>query len=106
MFNYDQAVNYILLAGMMCLSITIIFCLYFAIKGPKQTDRMIATNMISAKAVIIIVMVSYYSGEEYLLDVALAYALLSFLASIVFARLFLGNKLKAPVPDKRGQPEE
>ena len=93
MLYYDQAVNYLLLSGMLFLAITIFFCLYFAVRGPKLTDRIVATNMIGVKTILLIVMVGIYVGEGYLVDVALVYALLSFLAVIVFTRFMLQFKL-------------
>ena len=89
MFNFNAAVSYLLLGGMLFLSIMIFFCLYFMVKVPKLTDKIIATNMISIKAVILIILVALYLGETFLLDVALVFALLSFLATIIFTKMVL-----------------
>ena len=94
MFDYDQAVHYLILISMLFLSVTICFCLYFAVRGPKLTDRIIATNMIGVKSILLIVLVGTYIGEGYLVDVTLVYALLSFLAVVVFTRFMLQFKLQ------------
>ena len=99
---YDQAVHYLLLAGMLTLSVTLSFCLFFVIRAPKLTDRIVATNTISNKIIMLTVLVCTYIGEGYLVDVALVYALLSFLAVIVFTRFMLQfklNKLKVQAPN-------
>ena len=103
MFDYDQAVHYLMLISMLFLSVTICFCLFFAVRGPKLTDRIIATNMIGVKSILLIVLVSVYISEGNLVDVALVYALLSFLAVIVFTRFMLQfklNKLKTRKQNK------
>ena len=89
MFDYAQAVNILLLVGMYCLAITMFFCLFFAVRGPRLTDKIIGVNMIVVKSIILIIFVGIYIGEDYLIDVALVYALISFLATIVFTRLIL-----------------
>lgn len=97
MFNYDTAVHMLMLGGMLFLSITAMACLVRAVKGPKLTDRIVAVNMIGVKMMLLIVLVAIYIGEGYLVDVALVYALLSFLAVVVFTRFvlqFKQNKMK------------
>jgi len=96
-FDYDAAVGYLLLIGMCFLSITIFFCLFFAVRGQRLTDKIIATNMIGVKTIILVVMVGVYFGEGYLIDVAMVFALISFLATVTFTRLilqFMFNKSK------------
>lgn len=97
MFNYDSAVHVLMLGGMLFLGITAFICLIRAVIGPKLTDRLVAVNMIGVKIMLLIVLVAVYIGEGYLVDVALVYALLSFLAVVVFSRFVLQfkiNKLK------------
>ena len=91
-FNYDQAVHMLMLLGMIFLAITALFCLVRAVLGPKLTDRIVAVNMTGIKSILLIVMVSVFIGESYLVDVALVYALLSFLAVIVFTRYVMQFK--------------
>ena len=107
MFDYAQAVRYLLLAGMLFLSGTIFFCLFFVIsRGHKITDRIVATNMIGVKTILLIVIVAVYVGEGYLIDVAFVYALLSFLATVVFTHFliqFRVNKQKAREQQNAGK---
>lgn len=75
----------ILIFSIMFLSVTIIGCMYRALKGPSAADRLIAINVIGTKTIILILMVSLILHENYFVDVALVYALISFIASIVIA---------------------
>jgi len=75
----------ILVFAILFLSIIIIGSMYRAIKGPSAADRLIAINVIGTKTIILILMVSLAFKEDYFVDVALVYALISFVASIVIA---------------------
>ncbi|MTI65696.1 MAG: cation:proton antiporter [Firmicutes bacterium] len=75
----------VLIGSIIFLSITIILCMYRAIKGPSQADRLISINVIGTKTIVIISIVSFILRETYFLDVVLVYALISFIASIVIS---------------------
>ena len=95
MFDYAQAIRYLLLAGMLFLSGTLFFCLFFVIsRGHKITDRIVATNMIGVKGILLIVIVAVFLGEDFLIDVAFVYALLSFLATVVFTHFLIQFRVK------------
>ena len=89
MFDYADAVQVLLMFAAVFLSVTTFLCLVYAIKGPKLADRIIASNMISMKVVLLIVIVGLYVGEEFVADVAFIYTLLSFLAIVVCTELML-----------------
>ncbi|MBM7869083.1 multicomponent Na+:H+ antiporter subunit F [Clostridium pascui] len=75
----------ILTFAILFLSITIMGCMYRAIKGPSAADRLVAINVISTKTIVLILMISFILKETYFIDVALVYALISFVASVVIA---------------------
>lgn len=68
------------------LAFTAFLCMIRAIKGPEAADRIIAINVVSTKIIIIISLVSFLLEEDYFIDVALTYALISFISSIVIAK--------------------
>lgn len=77
------------------LSITILFCLIRAIIGPRILDRIIAINMIGVKAIILIAILAFRFEKNYLLDICLVYAMISFLAMVVFTKLLIKhNQIK------------
>ena len=53
-------------------------------------DRIVAVNMIGTMSVIMIAIVSLYLSEDFLLDVDLIYAMLSFLAVVVLTKVYMG----------------
>ena len=79
----------VLAVAAVVLAVLMLATLLRAILGPRFTDRVIAVNMINTMAVAVICILSVYLKEEFLVDVALVYALLSFLTVIVLTRLVL-----------------
>ena len=56
--------------------------------GPRFTDRIVAVNVISNKAAILIVIISFLIKDSGLLDIALVYSMISFLGVVVLAKCF------------------
>ncbi|MEA4941395.1 hypothetical protein SDC9_126561 [bioreactor metagenome] len=81
--------NAALTASAVLLAVLILATLVRAVIGPRFTDRVIAVNMINTMAVAIIAILSVRLKEDFLVDVALVYALLSFLTVVVMVRLVL-----------------
>jgi multicomponent Na+:H+ antiporter subunit F len=55
-------------------------------QGPSDADRIVAFDTLTVIALTGIVLIAYLEGRAIYLDVALVYALLSFLGVIVVAR--------------------
>lgn len=64
-------------------------CLFRAVKGPSTSDRVISINMIGTLVNMIIIVLALMMNEGFLIDIALIYALLSFLAVVLLVRLFI-----------------
>lgn len=77
----------LLVFSILFLSVTIFICMFRAIKGPTAADRLIAINVIGTKTIVLILIVSFLLHETYFVDVAIVYALISFLSSIVIAKV-------------------
>ncbi len=60
-----------------------------AIVGPLVTDRVLSINMIGTMVILMISILSVLLDESYLLDVALLYALISFVTVLVFAQVYI-----------------
>ena len=54
--------------------------------GPTSLDRNIVINVIGTKTVVIMVLMSFIYEELFFIDVALVYALISFVATICVAK--------------------
>lgn len=77
----------ILILSVIILSINMIFCLLRAVLGPRFSDRLIAINMIGTKTVLMIALLIKVFHEDYLVDICLIYALISFLSFVVLTGL-------------------
>ncbi|MBR6706523.1 MAG: sodium:proton antiporter [Clostridia bacterium] len=75
---------------LVILALLILFCLYRAVRGPRTADRIVSVNMISTMTIIMISVLSVMLKEGYLMDVALIYAMISFLAVVVLTRVYMG----------------
>jgi multicomponent Na+:H+ antiporter subunit F len=75
------------------LSLLSFASLYRAIVGPTVADRVVAINMISTKVSIIIILVALILGEKNYVDVALIYAMVSFITTVSVAKYLERGKL-------------
>ncbi len=76
------------------LVVLVVLCFIRAVKGPAVADRIVAINMIGTQIIIMIGVVAMMIGEGYLTDVALIYALISFLAVVVLTKVYMGTYLE------------
>ncbi len=72
---------------LVILAVLILFCLIYAMRSLRFTDKIVAGNMIGSIALNIIVIFAVYLGQDYILDIGIAFTLLSFLAVIVLCRV-------------------
>lgn len=68
------------------LTFTVVVCMYRAIVGPTNADRLIAVNVIGTKTIVLISMISVLLGKKYYEDVVIVYALISYLATVIISR--------------------
>ena len=78
-------------AALVIIGLLLIACLIRAIRGPRIADRIIAINMTGTLVVITICVLAYLMGEDYLVDVAMIYTMLSFLAVVVLTKIYMGD---------------
>ena len=90
--SLENAYTILLWGSMLTLSITIFACLFRAILGPRFTDRVMSVNIIGTKAVVMIALLSFLLDEEGLIDIAVVYAMISFLAIVVLSKCYLHKK--------------
>ena len=78
------------LIAMIILSVLAFACMIRAVIGPKLADRVMAVNMIGTMVTSMIIILAAYLGETSILDIALIYALLSFVAVILLSKIYIG----------------
>ena len=76
--------------ALVIIGLLLIACLIRAIRGPRIADRVIAINMTGTLVVIVICVLAFLMGEDYLVDVAMIYTMLSFLAVVVLTKIYMG----------------
>lgn len=86
----DTAWNTLLDVALIAVGFLLLPCLWRAFRGPQVTDRIVAINMIGTMVVILICVLTLRLGEDYLTDVAMIYTLLSFLAVVALAKMYIG----------------
>ena len=71
------------------LSLIMLLPLYRAIFGPTVLDRLIGVNAIGSKTTVLLILVgAIYGRVDMCVDIALAYALLNFIAVLAASRYF------------------
>ena len=68
------------------IAIYTVFSIIRVLLGPTIWDRLLSLNVISAKIIMAIVILSVLTKQEFLLDIALVYAFLGFLGTVLIAR--------------------
>ena len=72
------------------LSVMSLLCLLRLVLGPAAADRLLAVNMLGGMVISAIAVLSILLKETYLLDISFIYALISFLAVVVLAQIYIG----------------
>ena len=84
----------ILTAMLVILALCMLAVIVRLIKGPRVTDRILAVNALNTLITAAICLLSRYLGVDYLVDVALIYALLGFVVNTLLTRALIGQKRK------------
>ena len=75
------------------LCFLMVLSLYRAIAGPTVVDRLIGVNAIGSKTVVLLVLIGLiYNRIDMFVDIALAYAMLNFIAVLGASRYFQKRK--------------
>ncbi len=75
------------------LSLLMLLSLYRAVFGPTVLDRLIGVNAIGTKTTTLLVLIGLsYHRVDMFVDIALAYALLNFIAVLAASRYFQKRK--------------
>ena len=75
------------------LTLVMLLSLYRAIMGPTVLDRLIGVNAIGSKTTVLLLLVGLiYNRVDMFVDIAIAYALLNFIAVLAASRYFQKKK--------------
>jgi multicomponent Na+:H+ antiporter subunit F len=87
--NIDE----LILGCVAALAILCFFCLYRAWRGPTVADRMVAIDILGILIVGLCPLWAMYTKRDFLIDIALAWVLLSFIGTITLAKYLGGQQL-------------
>ena len=68
-------------------------CLYRVIRGPSVADRVVAIDIIGIIVVGICVILSISTGKAFLIDIGIAWIILSFIGTLTMAKYLERRKL-------------
>ncbi|MBK5099627.1 MAG: pH regulation protein F [Desulfobacteraceae bacterium] len=79
----------IFLYSSLYLAVLMILSLYRGVVGPTVVDRMIGVNAIGSKTTVLLILIGLlYHRVDMFVDIALAYAMLNFIAVLAASRYF------------------
>ncbi|QTA86249.1 monovalent cation/H+ antiporter complex subunit F [Desulfonema magnum] len=84
--------NVFLYSGLF-LAVIMALSLYRAVLGPTVLDRLIGVNAIGSKTTVLLILIGLiYEKVDMFVDIALAYAMLNFIAVLAASRYFQKRK--------------
>lgn len=90
----EKAYQYLFIGAVVILAILVILSIIRSVRGPRTADRIIAVNMVGTMIITVIAILSVYLDENYLVDICLIYAMLSFLGVVVLCKVYTGVYLQ------------
>ena len=85
----QQCYHYLFCGVLVALALAIVVALVYIIRSRLTVDRIIGINLIGTIVVIIIAILTYLLGEDYLADIAIIYVVLSFIAVMMLCRIYI-----------------
>ena len=69
------------------------FCLFRVIRGPSIADRMVGIDIFGILVVGICAILAITTGRNFILDIGIAWIILSFIGTLTLAKYLRGKKL-------------
>jgi len=82
---YFKLINVILFSAL--------FVLFRVIRGPSPADRIVAVDILGVLIIGMLALLGLHYDQGFLMDIGLIWALLSFIASLAFAKILEGRSL-------------
>ncbi len=78
--------SWVYLATAIAMLIGLFIILIRAVIGPTIYDRILATNAIGTKTILFVTLLGYISGRTEFIDMAIVYALITFITTIAILK--------------------
>ena len=72
-----------------------------AVRGPRFTDRIVAINLLTTMTLSMICILTLLRGEDFFIDVAIIYALISFVTVAVMAKIIIRRRKEQIIREKK-----
>ena len=86
----------VFLAIGITIACTILLSLYRAVLGPGVFNRAAAVNVIGTKVVVLLVIVGYIFERPMFVDIAIAYAALNFIGTLLMSKYLERGEVCSP----------
>ena len=83
--------------ALFLLVVAAFICFLRAVKGPTAPDRVLASDTINSIVIAAIVLLAVYYGNQMFADVAIVYAMITFLSTLAIAKYLMGKSQKGGV---------
>jgi len=70
-----------------------LFVLYRVVRGPSSADRIMAVDILGVLIIGMLALIGRFYKQGFFMDIALIWALLSFVASLAFAKILEGRRI-------------
>ena len=118
--SVEQAYHVLYMVVILAFLVLVGLTMIRSVRGPRITDRIMSVNVIGTLVISTIAMLTFMLKEDYLLDVALIYAMISFISVLMLAAIYIprdardkadnkGRRKETQKRDRRGlslRPEE
>lgn len=101
----ETTYHFLFIGILMVLGIMLFLCLLRACMGPTVADRLVSINMMGTMVMVIIATLAVMMEEDYLVDICIIYAMISFLAVIVLSKVIMGVKKEEEVGEAAEEKE-
>jgi multicomponent Na+:H+ antiporter subunit F len=87
--SVDNAYRILFLGALVWFGLLLLIMLIRAIIGPRVTDRILSINMICTMVIASTCILAFLLDESYMFDVALLYALISFITVLIMSATYI-----------------
>ncbi len=84
--SIEQILEFSYSLGAVLVMLMVFLSLLRALIGPTAPDRVAAINIIGIKTLVIITLIARVYGQHFFLDIAMIYALMSFITTVGVAK--------------------
>lgn len=87
--SVEQAYHVLYMGIIIAFLILVGLTMVRSVRGPRITDRIMSVNVIGTLVISTIAILTFMLDEDYLLDVALIYAMISFISVLMLAAIYI-----------------